>query len=64
MAHDAAWVRSIEKDYGRRTINEIRAEVNLRPVKGGEIAMVDWMKRMEGLPLRPELELLPGGRGT
>ena len=47
------------EQFGRKSINEVRADAGRPPVKGGEIAYVDWLKRMAGLPLRPDLTLVP-----
>lgn len=47
------------EQFGRKTINEVRAEAGRPPVKGGEIVYVDWLKQMVGLPLRPDIKLVP-----
>lgn len=59
MSDDQEWIELMAKHYGRQTINETRAEAGLPPVEGGDIAHVDWLKRMAGIPLRPSLKLVP-----
>jgi len=51
-------IEEIQKFYGRKTINEIRSEAGLKDVEGGEMAYVDWLKKMAGLPLRPNLRIV------
>lgn len=53
-----AWAE-MQKMYGRKTINDLRAEAGMAAVKGGEIAMMDWMKQCCVVPLRPHLRVVP-----
>jgi hypothetical protein len=50
--------------FGRKTINEVRAEVGQPPVNGGDQVYVDWLRRIAGLPLRPGLKLVPTLEGS
>jgi hypothetical protein len=56
---DKEWVDLMAAIFGRKTIDEVRADVGLPGVRGGDIAYVDWLKQMAGLPLRPELRVVP-----
>ena len=56
---DSEWIAFMTEQYGRKTINEMRSEVGLPSVVGGEWVYVDYLKTMLGLPLRPSLTVVP-----
>lgn len=56
---DSEWIALMYERYGRKTINEVRAECGIAPVDGGDVAYIDWLRRMTGLPLRPDLRVVP-----
>lgn len=58
---DDTWIKALEQQHGRETINEMRAQRGLSQVNGGEMVYVDWLKRMAGISLRPDLRVVPTG---